>query len=175
MISKAWRGRATYAAMSLFVAWHSLAMLVGPAPDTSEGLSGLRALLHPYLMLFAMDNQWDFFAPSINAGYKLDYEIESQDGTTHTFVPENDLNWYRPSFIWFTEWRDAIVDNPELHALAAATPFCREHAALRPAAVTLVKIEQKEFWPQDYLDGKRPFDPDFVTERMLKRVPCPAP
>jgi hypothetical protein len=173
MIAKRWRQRAVYAAMSAFVAWHSFAILVGPAPGDSEDVDRLLSLLHPYLTLLALDNQWDFFAPGINSSYKIRYELESAGGASHEFTPEGDWKWYHPSFYWFTEWRDAISDEPEVYAPFAGEQFCREHAALRPIAVTLVKVEQTEFWPQDYLAGRHPFDSDYVTEEILMRVPCP--
>ena len=47
MTAKVWRERVTYTAMSLFVAWHTLAMVVAPAPSTSDLIKGLRIVLNP--------------------------------------------------------------------------------------------------------------------------------
>ena len=64
MTAKVWRERVTYTAMSLFVAWHTLAMVVAPAPSTSDLIKGLRIVLDPYLHFFKLDNEWGFFAPT---------------------------------------------------------------------------------------------------------------
>ena len=173
MIAKVWRERAIYAAMSAFVAWHSFVMIMAPAPETSEGLEPLLALLHPYVTLLQLDNEWDFFAPNINTGARLRYVLETEDGTTRTFTPLDEYNWYFPYFMWNSEWQDAILESPDVNARIAAALFCQQHAALKPVAVTLVEVTQKDFTPQDYLDGKRPFDPEFVTENTIKRFSCP--
>jgi hypothetical protein len=52
MISKQWRERLGYAAMSVFVGWHTLAMVVAPAPEESALVKSLHGLLQPYLALF---------------------------------------------------------------------------------------------------------------------------
>jgi hypothetical protein len=171
---KVWRERAVYAAMSVFVVWHSLEIFVAPAPDDGEAAQALRSLFHPYLTLLALDNPWDFFAPNINTGHRLRYIVEAADGTSHAFVPLDELNWYFPYFMWMGQWQDAIVDAPEIYADAAAALFCQEHASMQPVAVTIAQVEQNEFGPEDYLGGKHPFDPDFVTETTLTRVLCPA-
>jgi hypothetical protein len=171
MMSKPRRGIG-YAVMSAFVAWHGFVLVVAPAPQGSAVVEALHTALHPYLALLSLDNPWDFFAPNVNTGYKLHYDLEDAAGTNHTIVPMEELSWYLPSYIWNNQWQDAIIDDPEANARLAASLFCRDHAALHPAAVTLVKFEQKPFWPQDYLNGKRPLDPDFLSDRIVQRVPC---
>ncbi len=56
MTAKVWRERMIYAAMSLFVAWHTLAMIVAPAPGESDLIKGLRIVLDPYLHFLRLDN-----------------------------------------------------------------------------------------------------------------------
>src|SRR5215472_18059786 len=65
MIRTQWRDRLIYLAMSGFVAWHTLAMVLAPAPDNSVIAQSLRGLMQPYLTLFSLDNLWDFFAPTV--------------------------------------------------------------------------------------------------------------
>ncbi len=61
MMAKVWRERVAYAAMSLFVAWHTLAMIVAPAPDTSDLIRGLRVVFEPYLDFFGTRQRVEFF------------------------------------------------------------------------------------------------------------------
>src|SRR5439155_16029727 len=53
-----WRQRLTYLAMSLFVAWHTLAIIIAPTPTGSGLVQSLRSLVQPYISFFRLDNQW---------------------------------------------------------------------------------------------------------------------
>jgi len=87
MVAKVWRERVAYAAMSLFVVWHTIAMVVAPAPGTSDLIEGLRTVLDPYLYFFKLDNECNFVAPDIDEegrdppGVILRYVIKDQSGT----------------------------------------------------------------------------------------------
>ena len=95
MIWNRWRHRLTYLVMSAFVAWHTLAMVIAPAPDSSVSVRTLRAALQPYLTLFRLDNPWNFFAPTIG-GSQLRYSVEDAAGARHAFKPTEQLNWFHP-------------------------------------------------------------------------------
>jgi len=86
MIWNSWRQRLTYLVMSAFVAWHTLAMVIAPAPESSVLVGTLRAALQPYLTLFKLDNPWNFFAPVIG-GTELHYSVEDAAGAHHNFTP----------------------------------------------------------------------------------------
>ena len=159
--------------MSLFVVWHTLAMVVAPAPDSSVMAQSLRKLLHPYLALFRLDNKWDFYAPNVGKGHQFRYVIEDAAGARRTFMPTDDLSWYHPAHWWFRAWYDAIVASPEIHSDSVAVRLCRQHAALHPVAITLLNLEEKNFSPADHMSGKNPLDSEFVTVNTLKRVKCP--
>ena len=172
MISQLWRERLTYIAMSAFVAWHTLAMVIAPAPNVSAVETSLRSVFQPYLSLFRLDNQWDFFAPNPNRLAEFRYTIEDAAGNRHTFVPASELSWLRPEDIWFKSWHYAIFEAPEVHTEFAAALLCRKHAELHPVSITLLQALQEDFAPDDYLEGKRPLDPEFVTVTTLKRAQC---
>jgi hypothetical protein len=172
---KLWRGRATYAAMSMFVAWHTLAIVYGPAQHRRIGVRVLSSVLHPYLTLLAQDNTtWTFFAPRIDGGYQFRYRLEAADGTHFMFIPIEDESRYSPHFWWIRGWQNAIVYNSEINADLAGRLFCRKHRSLQPIAVTLM-IEKKDFTPQNYLRGSHPLDHKFFSEQIVKRIPCTEP
>jgi hypothetical protein len=52
MISKHWRERLTFTAMSVFVAWHATATILAPAPNNGVIAIALRPIFQPYLSLF---------------------------------------------------------------------------------------------------------------------------
>ncbi len=169
-----WRDRLTYLAMSLVVGWHSLAMVVAPAPDSSAMVQSVRPLLQPYLSLFRLDTPWNFFAP-VGKHFQFRYVIEDAAGNEQTFVPTEESSWFVPSYVWWREFKylyEGIMETPETRGDAVAALLCRKHAALQPFAVTLLQIQEQDFWPEDHLRGKRPLDPEFVTVNTLKRVQC---
>jgi len=173
MISKVWRERLAYTAMSLFVVWHTAAIIIAPAPDNSVIAVAARPVFQPYLSLFRLDNPWDFFAPSVETGAELRYVLDDARGTRHTFVPTQELSWYLPAYFWYRSWYYGIMDEIDTYAEGAAAFFCRKHAGLRPVAITFVEYQQSDFTPDDQLAGKHPTDSEFVTAKVLKRVPCP--
>ncbi len=179
MAAKVWRERVTYTAMSLFVAWHTLAMVVAPAPGSSDLIKGLRTVLDPYLHFLRLDSQWNFFAPDVGEegrdplGIVLRYVIEDDAATLHRFDPGAGLNWWHPSSIWFRAWYLALLDSPDDFGVQFAALFCREHAALHPVTITLYAAEQKDYGPLDRLRGKQPLDAEFVKVTTVKSFPCP--
>ncbi len=179
MTAKVWRERVTYAAMSLFVAWHTVAMVVAPAPGTSDLIKGLRTVLDPYLHVFRLDNQWNFFAPDVGEegrdplGVILRYVIEDDAGTLHRFDPDAGLNWFLPSSIWFHDWYRALLDNPDDFAEEFAALFCRRHADLHPVKIMLFEVDQQSYGPLDRLRGKQPLDAEFVKVAVVKSFACP--
>ena len=174
MISKYWRERLTYAAMSMFVAWHTLAMVVAPAPEDSVTAGSLRRLLDPYLTLLYLDDKWDFFAPGVDRGKQFRYEIEDASGNRHSFVPLEEINWFHPIYRRVSYWYDALVESPEIYSDYVSTQLCRKHASLHPISITLVGIEEQDFSPADQLNGKHPLDSDIATVSTLKIAACAA-
>jgi hypothetical protein len=173
MVAKVWRERVTYTAMSLFVAWHTLAMIVAPAPGASALIRGLRIVFQPYLSFFRIDNEWNFFAPNVAPGLVLRYVIKDDAGVDHSFKAAAGLNWFHPSYIWVRSWYFAVLFDPNEFAEEFAALFCREHANLHPVAITLLEVEQQDYGPQDRLSGKQPLDPEFAKVTTLKSFPCP--
>ena len=179
MTAKVWRERVTYTAMSLFVAWHTLAMVVAPAPGSSDLIKGLRTVLDPYLHFFRLDNQWNFFAPDVGEqgrdplDISLRYVIEDDAGKLHRVDPAAALNWFLPSSIWFTAWYLALLDSPDDFGGQFAALFCRQHADLHPVTITLYAAEQKDYAPLDRLRGKQPLDAEFVKVTTVKSFQCP--
>lgn len=167
------RERLVFMAMSAFVVWHTLAIVIAPASDSSELAKAFRGVFGPYLTLFRLDSRWDFYAPTIGKGQQLRYIVESADGDRRTFTPTDDWNWHHPGYWWFRAWNDAIISEPERYADRAIASLCRQHDASRPTAITLILIQQQAFTPADHLAGRHPLDGEFVVESTIKRGPCP--
>jgi hypothetical protein len=173
MISKPWRERLVYTALSAFLVWHTLAIVVAPAPDSSVIVRSLRGVLLPYLTLLRLDNKWNFYAPNTGRGHQFRYLVEDAAGSRHAFTPVDGLGWFHPNEWSFRALYDWIAESPDGYGDAAAALLCRRHAALRPTAIILLDLEQKDFSPADHLSGKHPLEPEFVTEKDLRRIACP--
>jgi hypothetical protein len=167
------RTRLAYAAMSIFLVWHTTAMALTVLPSSAISTT-VRAIFAPYITLLRLDNDWGFFAPNVGAGYSFRYVIEDANGGFHTFAPADALSRYSPASIWFRDRYRTIVTAPRIFAKTFAESLCRKHAALRPVSVTLQSVDQLDFWPEDRLAGKSPFDPEFVNVRTLRKAPCAA-
>ena len=174
MIWNRWRPRLIYLLMSAFLAWHTLALVIAPAPSESVLAQTQRAFLQPYLTFFRLDNPWNFFAPTIG-GAELRYIVEDAAGTRTEFTPAERTNWFHPEYLWLRDWSYAIIDYPEIYADRAGELLCRKHASLHPVSITFVQREHSGFKPEDWLNGKRPQDPEFTRETTVQTVQCPTP
>jgi hypothetical protein len=188
-----WKGL-TYTAMSLFVAWHSFAMMIAPLPMNSGAVKWVRSFMTPYLHLFRFDNHWGFFAPNVGNQYVFRYVVEDGAGSEHVFEPLNERSWMAPkgaatappigpiihgsrSIAQWAMWRetkylyDGIVRDPESR-ISVVGLLCQKHASLKPVAISFLMIEELPFWPEDYRNGHRPLDPEFVQVRTLTNTAC---
>jgi hypothetical protein len=172
MTAKPWRDRLIYAAASLFLAWHTVAIMLAPVPPNNEVVRAFRTLFHPYLTLLGLDATWDFFSP-IGGSDQFRYRIEGADGNEYTFTPIAEVNWLIPVHRWNERMYEEIIRNPEIYGHYYARFFCHKHAALRPVAISLIDVQEQDFWPEDFLRGKdRVKDPDYFAENTLLRVAC---
>jgi len=107
-------------------------------------------------------------------GTQFRYVVEDAAGKRYSFVPGDQLSTFHPTSIWFKDRYKSIMDYPDAYGDAAAASLCVQHAALHPVAITLLRVEQKGYWPEDRLAGKHLLDPELVDVGALKTVQCPA-
>jgi hypothetical protein len=167
------RNRILYAAGSLFLAWHLIAMLLAPLPDRNDIVRSFRALYQPYLSFFGLDTTWDFFSP-IGTGHQFRYTIEDADGKEHTFSPIEDVNWLLPERRWYERAFTELMNDPETYGSYFAALYCRKHAALKPVSILLVEMQEQRFRPKDQMSGKHPYEPPYVLANPLMRADCRA-
>jgi hypothetical protein len=172
---KLWRHRLTIVAMSLFVTWHAIAIVIGPAPDGSAApVAALHTFFRPYLTLFRLESPWTFFTNIIRLP-QFRYVITDADGNQHTFRPVDDLKWYHPRSNWFERTYWAILDSTSPTDIGdyIVPTLCRRHADLKPVAITYLLAQPVEFWPEESIAGGNPFDDQHVTVEELLRADCP--
>jgi len=170
-----WRGPIVYVLMSVFVAWHAICLIVGPAPHRSAIALALRPLVNPYLDLISLNVEWGFFAP-VGDATEFRYLIIDSAGKTHTFRPTSGLTWYHPSKLWTIDRYRTIMQRPDVYGDRLIAEYCRKRAALNPVEIKLLQVmQEKAFLPLDHLAGKTPLDPEFATTETLRTKKCPTP
>ena len=90
LTSKPARERLAFAALSLLIVWHTIAMAIASAPE-SEIIASARLLFHPYLTLFRLDNNWGFFAPTVELGGQFRYVVEDGAGQRSHLCPGREI------------------------------------------------------------------------------------
>jgi len=172
MSSDRLREGVTIVAISAFVVWHSLAMLIAPLPDDNAVAQGLRRVFAPYLTLFNLNHKWDYFAPNVGKWPQLRYVVEDGNGRRHVFVPIDAFGWFHPSYRAMGYWYDAVMESPDTHGAYAGDFFCRKHASLKPKSVTFLQIEEDDYRPSHRLRGQLPRNPELVAIVPLTTVEC---
>lgn len=180
MISKATFAKATFAtarrrlgfvAGSLFLAWHALAIVVGPAP-ASHAAGAAYPAFAPYLRVLDLDHGWSFFAPNPGRGRLLRYAVIDGAGARHDRRLTEALTPLDPAYLrWTTLYAYLDVDLPH-HLRAAADHLCRRHRDLDPRAIVFVHRDQLTLTPESYRAGHRPLDEDYVTTTELAPLEC---
>src|SRR5262249_12735511 len=148
------------------------AMVVAAVPE-SVMTRAARAVVDPYLMLFNLDNYWGFF-DDVGTSYQFRYIVEDAAGQQHTFIPADELSRFSPSFIWLLDHYRLVMDYVDTYGDVTVAELCQEHAALHPAAITLLSVVGKPFGPEDRRAGKHPLDQEFITVKPLKTIQCRA-
>ncbi len=148
-----------------------LALLVAPAPDGYLKQSALK-FLNPYLNLLFIQNDWGFFSP-VGLSAQVQYLVVDKAGVEHAFEPTQQFGWYDPTALWKKDRIRTVSSEPAVFADGMAAFLCKKHAELNAETIVLIKIDQqREFLPEDHLNGMHPMDSDFSLKEELKRHTC---
>src|SRR5262245_59603227 len=116
MLWENWRARVVTFAASFFLVWHTLAMLVAPAPGSAVKQS-LVNIMQPYLTMLGFSETWGFYTPVIGAGQRLRHVVETPGGEECTFTEAEELfSWFNPRYWWVSAWHNTIINSPERYA-----------------------------------------------------------
>jgi hypothetical protein len=169
------RERIIYGLMSAFVAWHTLAIMVGPAPRDSDMARALRPLIDPYLNLIYLNVDWGFFAP-VGMTFEIHYKIENAAGKTHNVYPTRGMTDFHPSTLWTKDHLRGVAEGLKNEGAKQRiiAGICTRYVAMKPVKITIVETkEEKYFAPTDYLAGKKVLDKEFASVEILGAGVCP--
>ena len=169
------RQKILYLIASVFLIWHTFALLIGPAPQ-SYIRDNLLGIYEPYLSVFRLNNAWAFYAPEPDLGGVLNYKVLDNDGNEHQFDIYHDyLDRWSASYFRYNaffnniEWNSAEYRR---YRKSYIQYLCRKHSNLSPKSIALIRIAQIPLSPEDYINGARPLDPDFTESRPSEPTRC---
>lgn len=169
------RQKILYFLASVFLLWHSLALIIGPAPQ-SYIRDNLYSIYEPYLSLFRLNNAWAFYAPEPDLGGVLNYKVITKDGNAHDFdIYADQLDKWSTSYFRY----NAFFNNIELESdeylsyrQSYTQYLCRKHRALSPQSIVLIRVAQTPLSYEDYINGAQPLDPNFVQTYPSEPTRC---
>jgi hypothetical protein len=169
------RQKLLYFFASVFLIWHSFALVIGPAPQ-SYMRDGLYNIFKPYLSLFRLNNAWAFYAPEPDLGGVLNYKVINKDGDAHEFdIYAEQLDKWSASYFRYNAFFNNIAwDSEEYRRYRESYTqyLCRRHSELSPQSIVLVRITQTPLSYKDYVNGARPLDPDFALAQPDEPARC---
>ena len=157
--------------LSLFLAWHSFVMIIGPAHPSYLRVR-VEPLLKPYQRFLSQDNQWGFFAPAPAGHRALRYRIMDSAGRTRLFALSEALKRSDPSFHRYVQFYGVLHTMPSSYLESAARHLCRRHADMHPRYIQFVVLYESALPPEFYLEGKVPSGAEFYREERLRPIRC---
>jgi len=169
--------RAGYALLSLFIIWHVLAItIVGPFSQ-SYLHDHLMNVFGPYLRFLQLDREWPFYAPNPPLGRIMQYQIIDPNGDRQTYPLTQARDKFDHAYFRYTNFYYYLFNNPKYskskgYVKSVARYLCRQHKNEHVSAISFIVLDQKRFTYQDFQNGKRPLDPEFLRERHFGPYAC---
>ena len=157
--------------LSLFLAWHSLVMIVGPMPG-SYLKDRIAPLINRYRVLFYQDTAWDFFSPSASAAPMVRYQVKESSGEEHLFKLSEEASRSSVFLRYVKLYAEMSSPGRRPFLESVARRLCRKHADLKPAEVQIIVLSATVPPPSRYLEGRTLQDADLYKIRQRSTVQC---
>lgn len=153
--------------LSVFLLWHSVALLIGPMPS-SYLMERVYPIFRPYMQTLHLTNPWGFFAPNPSAGRFIRYSVIDAQGRSHAFpftevIPRSD-----PTYLSLEKMSSVMDKNKPSLLASVAQRLCRQHAALQPVRIEFTRMQLRRLTTEEFERGARALD-----EARLKPVALP--
>ncbi len=156
---------------SIFIVWHALAIIIGPAPG-SYLMSKVYPIFKPYLVALHLNNEWGFFAPDPAKGTLLRYSVTDENGVEHVFKLTENLRRRDHTFLRYTSLYLTIGRNNEAFVASAKNYLCRQHADLNPRQLQFFMGHQLSITPDEIIEGHRALDDQHMQIEYLNAIDC---
>lgn len=168
---KTFKNRFLYLIASIFIVWHSLAIIIGPAPG-SYLMSKVYPIFKPYLIAFHINNEWGFFAPDPAKGSLLRYIIVDDKNQEHVFKLTENLRRNGHGFLRYTSLYLTIARNNENFVVSAANYLCAKHNDINSKQIQFFMGHQQAITPDEFIAGHRPLDDKYMSVEYLPSLSC---
>ena len=126
MVWKELRERLVFMAMSAFVVWHAIAIMIAPASDNSVLVQSAAAGVRPLPVAVQARTTNGTSTRRTSAGaISCATSWKAPTGIARTFTPTDGWSWHHPGYWWFRAWNDAIIASPDLYADRVIATLCR--------------------------------------------------
>ena len=165
-----YRRRLGYLFGSIFLFWHTTAVLMGPWPD-SYLKRQFYAPFQGYLTLFFGENWWAFFAPGALFGLTAEYEVQTPNGLISgpltLALKKSDPNYFRLASMW-----DRTTTHYSDYVRSYGRYVCLRLKKEHPDQVRFITKAQKQLPMMLYLSGRRPREKEFLNTVELPWMKC---
>ncbi len=157
-------------AAMLFI-WHALALFWGPMPDfySKQTLDGW---MRPYLRATNNDHSWAFFAPNPGRARVVSAHLILNDGQAREIAMWKWLPRQHPAYLRITTMLDEVRSESPDVSRALSLHVCALYRDAR--SVRLVVDIQYVLGADEYLQGKRPLDEEYLEREEMKEQLCPS-
>lgn len=165
--------------LSVFIVWHAIGTsLVGPLPQ-GQLKESLMKVYGSYLTFFHLNNSWWFYAPNPFLGSILRYETVNSRGEKSVHPLSESRDKFDHAYSRYINFYGYLLMYPKYsgergYTESVARYLCGQHAASEKiVSIRFLLFRQQRFTPDDYLQGKRPFDEEFLKKTVSRHYPCP--
>jgi hypothetical protein len=163
--------------MSVFIIWHVVAMaFVGPSHNHYLR-SNLMSIYKNYLNVLNLNGPWPFYAPNPSFGSIMRYETISASGEIKIYPLTEAHNKFDHAYVrninfYVYFYRNAAKTKKRGYDKSVARYLCAQHAGTDVKEIIFRRYRQKRFTFQNYQQGKKPLDDEFLKHTVHGPYPC---
>ena len=163
--------------LSVFIIWHAVAIVIVGPFGRSSLRDGLMNVYQDYLTVFHLDRSWPFYAPNPFLGSILNYETLSASGETHAYPLTQAREKFDHSYFRYTNFYAYLFGDVEYskqrgYDKSVARYLCSQHKGSDIISINFILLNQTTFTNEDYRNGKRPLDEEFLEKAVFGPYSC---
>lgn len=160
-----------YLLASLFVAWHVLATVEAPAPESHLAYRVYPAFL-PYLKLFHLNHGWGFYSGGLWGTLRVRYRVNTAPGEHRDFPLSENASSYGVAALRYRTLFNNVGTAGVAFTSSAAKHLCRRHSDLKPTSIEFLVARQWQIPVSLFLEGKRPLAEEYFFASEVRPIPC---
>lgn len=153
---------------SVFIVWHAIGIGVVAPSHGSHFRESMMKIYGNYLSTFRIHPTWHFYSPNPGRGVLISYETISDSGGRQRYPLSQARHKFNHAYFRYTNFYVYLFSDEDYSARqgydqSVANYLCRQHEGENVSQIEFVYYSQKVFSPQNYRDGKRALDDEFLS------------